>query len=76
MLFIRHINKFEDQLFKGGSVFIVEWYGRNGNFHTDLQKEAKAFNTKQEAEQFKKALERAFKFIRYTHENPIIIRKS
>lgn len=53
----------------------VRWTSRHGEFHNDISQEVEAFPSKDEAEEFALALRNAFKLIKHTIGNQVIVKK-
>ncbi len=70
-LFIRY--KTPKELTTTQEVWTVSWISRTGEFSGNTSKECEAFTDKNEALEFKEALEYAFKLIRHTSQTKVII---
>ena len=57
-------------------VWFVEWTSRFGSCTFEEKKEAVAFLSPETAQEYKTALDNAFKLIRYTAKNEVTIRES
>lgn len=53
----------------------VRWTSRHGKYSSDTQPEVRVFPKEEDAREFKKALEDAFKLIRHTSGDFVEIRK-
>ena len=53
----------------------VRWRSRNGQFSGDTQPEVKVFPKKEDAKEFKKALEDAFKLIKHRSGTNVELKK-
>ena len=51
---------------QGIQTWIVEWFGRHGEFSMDTSKCAQAFTSKEDAEHFASELRKAFSLIRHS----------
>jgi hypothetical protein len=54
----------------------VRWYSRSGPFYTDTRKECEIFISKEDAEHFAEQLKAAFKLIKHTSGDSVIVEKS
>ncbi len=70
-LFIR--DKTPKELTTTMEVWTVEWRSRYGEYSTNLKAEHEAFTDKEEAIEFKEALEYAFKLLRHTSNTEVTI---
>lgn len=57
------------------ALWAVRWQSRYGPFNSDVKDEAEFFPNEQDALDFKKALENAFKLIKHTSGNNVSIKK-
>ncbi len=57
------------------ALWAVRWQSRHGAFNSDVKAEAEFFPNEQDALDFKKALENAFKLIKHTSGNNVSINK-
>lgn len=53
----------------------VWWTSRHGKYSADVKKEVRVFISEEAAEQFRDALEDAFKLIKHTSEDEVILKK-
>ena len=53
----------------------VRWYSRYGHFHGDTRPEIRVFTNKKDANEFKKALDDAYKLIKCTAGNRVTLMK-
>lgn len=53
----------------------VRWTSRHGQYNSDVSPEMEAFPSKDEAEEFALALRNAFKLIKHTSGNQVIVKK-
>ena len=51
----------------------VRWQSRYGSFNGDTQPEMEAFTSEEDAKEFAKSLEAAFRLIRHTSGNKVVI---
>ena len=56
-------------------IWMVSWTSRYGNYHHDVQRNAKAFLTEEDAKNFKKSLEEAQQILQNTNDINITIVK-
>lgn len=57
-------------------LWYVRWTARYGAFSSDTREVTRAFPDKEEAKQFKSALEDAFKLVQNTSENTVYLSKN
>ena len=65
----------ETKIIQAVQLWTVRWQSRCGVYSTDVHKEVEAFTSSQEAQEFKLALENAFKLLRHTSGTDVTFTK-
>lgn len=65
----------QDPVPKPADFWVVRWYGRTGDFHSDLRVEMAIFTSQEDAVRFKGRLEDAFRLIRHTSATQVSLKK-
>lgn len=54
----------------------VRWYSRNGEYSGDVRKECEIFTSEEDAEKFATQLREAFKLIKHTSRDRVVVEKN
>ena len=57
-------------------LWYVRWWARHGEFAHNLKQVTEAFTSEEEAEEFAKSLRNAFKLLRHTSGDRVIVEKN
>jgi hypothetical protein len=63
----------QEQEVTAAAIYEVRWCSRWGSYSGNITPEIRVFTTKKDAEDFKKALEDAFKLIKHTSGNRVTL---